>query len=125
MFVLKKLMISICREDASHLPKWGIAFPPTPCPISAGHQKEDGELISQCDLLIALVSFYNLASSVSLHSLRLILDIPFRRRGESLLCLTNRRLPHFAAAASLTAAHQSHRHGSLSRMTRYCTSIPA
>lgn len=36
------------------------------CPIAAGNQKDDSNLISNRDLLIALVSFYNLAYSVGL-----------------------------------------------------------
>ncbi len=65
----------ICKEkdirgDVSHLWNLGIAF--LLRPISAGYQKDDSKLISPCDLLIALVSFPNLASSIGLHSLRLI-----------------------------------------------------
>ena len=41
-------------------------------PISAGYRKDDSKLISQCDLLIAHVSFYNLASSIGLQSVCLI-----------------------------------------------------
>lgn len=58
------------REDVSQLWNLGIAF--LLGPISAGYQKDDSKLISPCDLLIALVSFRNLASSIGLHSLCLI-----------------------------------------------------